>query len=68
MLYNNLLPVNHYIGSVPTNVIAKTLNNIRTSHGYFIRSLGHCRNKKEHIYNKGRYTDKSVFMYICMVL
>ena len=23
-------------------MIAKTLNNIRTSHGYFIRSLGHC--------------------------
>ena len=37
-LYNVLLPVNHYIGSIPINVIAKTMNNIGTSCGYFIRS------------------------------
>ena len=44
LLYNILLPVNCYIGSIPINVIAKTMNNIMTSYGYFIRSLGHCNN------------------------
>ena len=42
LLYNILLLIDHYIGSIPINVIVKTLNNIRTSYGYFIRSLGHC--------------------------
>ena len=42
LLYNILLPINHYISSIPINVIAKTLNNIRKSDSYFIRSLGHC--------------------------
>ena len=31
MLYNILLPINHYIGGIPIYVIAKTLNSIRTS-------------------------------------
>ena len=42
MLYNVLLPVNHYIGSIPIYVIAKTMNNIKISYGYFIKSLGNC--------------------------
>ena len=37
LLYNIFLPINRYSGSI---VIAKTINNIRISHGYFIRSLG----------------------------
>ena len=42
LLYNVLLLVNCYISIIPIYVIAKTMNNIRTSYGYFIRSLGHC--------------------------
>ena len=42
VLYNILLQINCYISGIPINVIVKTLNDIRTSHGYFIRSLGHC--------------------------
>ena len=38
MLCNILLPINQYSGN---NAIAKTMNKIRISHGYFIRSLGH---------------------------
>ena len=42
MLYNILLPINHYVSSIPIKVTVKTLNIIRTSHCYFVRSLGHC--------------------------
>ena len=38
MLYTVLLPINHYISSIPINVIVKTL----TSCGCFIRPLSHC--------------------------
>ena len=38
VLYNILLPINHYISCIPINVIVKIL----TSCGYFIRSLSHC--------------------------
>ena len=36
MLYNILLPINQYNGSITKNVIAKRFG---ISHGYFIRSL-----------------------------
>ena len=39
VLYDIPLLINQYSGSI---TIAKTMNNIRISHGYFIRSLGHC--------------------------
>ena len=42
MMYNILLPINQYSGSIAINVMGKTTNNIGISHGYFIRSLGHC--------------------------
>ena len=41
MLYNILLPINHYIGSIAIKAMTKTMNNIGIPHGYFIRSLGH---------------------------
>ena len=39
MLYNILLQINQYSSNI---AIAKTMNNIGISHGYFIRSLGNC--------------------------
>ena len=36
MLYNILLPINQYSGSIAKDAIAKTMNKIRISHGYFI--------------------------------
>ena len=42
MLYNILLLINHYIGSIAINAMTKTMNNIGIPHAYFIRSLGHC--------------------------
>ena len=42
VLYNILLPINLYSGSITTNAIAKTMSDIRISYGYFIRFLGHC--------------------------
>ena len=42
MLFNILLLINQYSSSITINVIAKTMNNIGISHGYFIRSLGLC--------------------------
>ena len=42
MLYNIHLLINCYIGSIAINAMTKTMKNIWISHGYFIRSLGHC--------------------------
>ena len=42
LLYNILLPIYCYIGSIAINAMTKTMNNIGIPHGYFIRSLGHC--------------------------
>ena len=42
MLYNILLPINHYIGSIAISTMTKTVKNIGIPHGYFIRSLHHC--------------------------
>ena len=42
VLYNILLPINWYSGSIDKNMKAKTMNKIRISHGYFIRSYSHC--------------------------
>ena len=39
VMYNILLPINRYSGRITT---AKIMNNSGISHGYFIRSLGHC--------------------------
>ena len=44
LLYNILLPINQYSGSIAISMIAKTMNDIGISHGFFIRSLGHCIN------------------------
>ena len=38
VLYNILLRINQYNGSIAKNVIAKTMNRFGISHGYFIRS------------------------------
>ena len=42
LLYNILLLINLYIGSIAISAMTKTMKNIGISHGYFIRSLGHC--------------------------
>ena len=41
VLYNILLPINCYIGSILIYMIVETMRNIKISCGYFIRSLGH---------------------------
>ena len=44
LLYNILILINCYIGSITINAVTKTMNNIGIPHGYFITSLGHCIN------------------------